>query len=82
MCFSYVNIDVYLSESDREVSIRYEVYYKCLSYSWRNIVDVYLPTLTYLPTYIAMRGKGYMVMMMIMIMTTKLAPIAGICFFL
>lgn len=30
--------------------------YKCPSYSWRNIVDMYLPYLT-LPTYIVMRGK-------------------------
>lgn len=46
--------------------------------------------LTYLhvPTYIVMRGKGYNVIMMVIMMNTKLAPettyyqIAGICFFL
>lgn len=59
--FSNINIDVYLSGSDREVyrykGMRYTVYTNAyLAYSWRNIVDVYLsilPNLSYIH-----RNKG------------------------
>lgn len=75
-----------LLESDKEVGVRCEVLPILLLAQYCG----YVATLHYLPTYIVMRGKGYNVMM-IMMMTTKLAPdtgtrhyyyqIAGICFF-
>lgn len=65
--------------------MRYEVYIQMPILLLAQYIEVYLQV----PTYIVMRGKGYNVMMMVM-MTTKLAPdtgtrhyyqIAGICFF-